>query len=167
MFITLHDTYLYNKTDIVEPDELKSIYLISIKIAEWLSKENAFAVSANQIGIKKSFFLVSRKAKNHGLRPGLYINPEYNSLTDKMVVSPEWCLSFPGRRFQILRYPEIEVKYTSSDGIQHTEDLKGTAARIFQHECDHLAGRPDDITARESAEKVKEIMEAQAVGNDK
>ncbi len=47
----------------------------------------------------------------------------------------------PGRRGEVLRYRDIDIRYTSPKTLTDTlERIQGFTAVIFQHECDHLDG---------------------------
>src|SRR5690606_31673773 len=52
----------------------------------------------------------------------------------------EGCLSIPGIREDIMRQPEIVMEYLDENFEKHTETFSGTAARIIQHEYDHIDG---------------------------
>ena len=52
----------------------------------------------------------------------------------------EGCLSIPGIRVDIDRHPEILIRYQDENFVQHEERYTGFAARIIQHEYDHLEG---------------------------
>ena len=52
----------------------------------------------------------------------------------------EGCLSIPDVREDVFRKPKITIEYQDEDFKMHTEILDGLAARVFQHEYDHLEG---------------------------
>lgn len=52
----------------------------------------------------------------------------------------EGCLSIPGIREDIARKPEIHISYVDENFMRHTETFSGIAARIIQHEYDHIEG---------------------------
>ncbi|QTE23651.1 peptide deformylase [Polaribacter cellanae] len=52
----------------------------------------------------------------------------------------EGCLSIPDVREDVFRKPKITVEYQDEDFKMHTETLDGLAARVFQHEYDHIEG---------------------------
>ena len=52
----------------------------------------------------------------------------------------EGCLSIPDVREDVFRQPEITIEYQDEDFKTHTETLNGLAARVFQHEYDHIEG---------------------------
>jgi peptide deformylase len=52
----------------------------------------------------------------------------------------EGCLSIPDVREDVSRQPKITIEYQDEDFKTHTEILEGLAARVFQHEYDHIEG---------------------------
>ncbi len=52
----------------------------------------------------------------------------------------EGCLSIPDVREDVFRQETITIKYQDENFKNHTETLSGLAARIFQHEYDHIEG---------------------------
>ena len=53
----------------------------------------------------------------------------------------EGCLSIPKIREDVLRKPTITVEYYDANFKKHTEVIDGLAARIVQHEYDHIDGK--------------------------
>jgi peptide deformylase len=52
----------------------------------------------------------------------------------------EGCLSIPDVREDVYRQPKVHIQYQDEDFNTHTEVLEGLAARVFQHEYDHIEG---------------------------
>ena len=52
----------------------------------------------------------------------------------------EGCLSIPDVREDVFRQPKITIEYQDEEFKIHTEILDGLAARVFQHEYDHIEG---------------------------
>ncbi|WP_299052363.1 peptide deformylase [uncultured Polaribacter sp.] len=52
----------------------------------------------------------------------------------------EGCLSIPDVREDVYRKPTITIEYLDENFKKHTEVLDGLAARVFQHEYDHIDG---------------------------
>lgn len=52
----------------------------------------------------------------------------------------EGCLSIPGIHEDVLREPKIRMRYVDEQFQPHVEEFEGIAARIIQHEYDHLDG---------------------------
>ena len=52
----------------------------------------------------------------------------------------EGCLSIPGIRADVYRPEKVTIRYLDIDWNEHTESYEGIAARIIQHEYDHIDG---------------------------
>ena len=52
----------------------------------------------------------------------------------------EGCLSIPDIREDVFRKEQINIEYQDENFIKQTKTLNGLAARIFQHEYDHIEG---------------------------
>jgi len=52
----------------------------------------------------------------------------------------EGCLSIPNIREDVIRKDTITIKYQDENFKEHTETLSGLAARVVQHEYDHIEG---------------------------
>jgi peptide deformylase len=72
----------------------------------------------------------------------LYVfNPQIISVSKEKTIESEGCLSFPNIWLPIERYDTIEVVYNNWIGDKIETKLTGLAARMFQHEVDHLDGK--------------------------
>ena len=56
------------------------------------------------------------------------------------VTMEEGCLSIPGLSENVVRPKKVHVKYLDEDFVEHDEWVDGYAARVMQHEFDHLEG---------------------------
>ena len=76
------------------------------------------------------------------------INPEITKFSEETISLEEGCLSFPGIHDKVSRAAKISIKYADGDFNEHEEEVEGFAARIVQHECEHLKGEVfiDDIS---------------------
>lgn len=52
----------------------------------------------------------------------------------------EGCLSIPDVREDVFRQEKITIEYQDENFENHTQVLTGLAARVFQHEYDHIEG---------------------------
>lgn len=52
----------------------------------------------------------------------------------------EGCLSIPDIREDVFRQESVTIEYQDENFDTHTETLTGLAARVFQHEYDHIEG---------------------------
>ena len=53
----------------------------------------------------------------------------------------EGCLSIPDIREDILRYQNVTISYYDENWKHHEETYNGLAARVIQHEYDHIEGK--------------------------
>ena len=58
-----------------------------------------------------------------------------------MVYLYEGCLSIPDIREDVHRQQTVRLSYYDEDWKHHEESFSGMAARIIQHEYDHIEGK--------------------------
>jgi len=70
----------------------------------------------------------------------VFINPVLLDETGTPWKFNEGCLSIPGVRDDVSRHAIINIRYQDENFVEQTETFSGIAARIIQHEYDHLEG---------------------------
>lgn len=70
----------------------------------------------------------------------VFINPKIINEEGEEWVFNEGCLSIPDVREDVFRKPKITIEYFDEEFKKHTQELDGLAARVFQHEYDHIEG---------------------------
>ncbi|MCO5275861.1 MAG: peptide deformylase [Flavobacteriales bacterium] len=70
----------------------------------------------------------------------VFINPYIVEEEGEEWAFEEGCLSIPGIREDVERQPKIVMQYMDEDFKEHEETFEGYAARVLQHEHDHLDG---------------------------
>jgi peptide deformylase len=70
----------------------------------------------------------------------VFINPKILDEEGEEWLFNEGCLSIPDVREDVSRQPKITIEYQDESFVTHTETLDGLAARVFQHEYDHIEG---------------------------
>ena len=70
----------------------------------------------------------------------VFINAQITEEEGDEWVFNEGCLSIPDIREDVFRQPKITIEYQDENFKKHTETLDGLAARVFQHEYDHIEG---------------------------
>lgn len=77
------------------------------------------------------------------------VNPVFLEKSEETVALEEGCLSLPGIHEKVARPVRIKVRYRDENWEVHEETLEGFAARVVQHECEHLSGHVfiDNISA--------------------
>jgi peptide deformylase len=115
----------------------------------------AAGLAAPQLGFGKRLFLYSWDRSTENLTA--VINPRYTPLSAASSCDWEMCFSaiFDDGSVDIAyvpRFESIHVHYWNEAKEKVTQTLEGYAARVFQHEYDHLEGivmvRRDDATLR-------------------
>ena len=69
-----------------------------------------------------------------------FINPKIVKEEGEEWAFSEGCLSIPEVREDVFRKEKITIQYLDENFIEHTKTLDGLAARVFQHEYDHIEG---------------------------
>ena len=69
-----------------------------------------------------------------------FINPEILTEEGEEWAFEEGCLSIPDIREDVFRQPDITMRYHDENFVEHTETFSGLAARVIQHEYDHIEG---------------------------
>lgn len=111
-----------------DPKELISA-MIKIMI-----ENNGIGLAGPQVGVLKRVFVMG-----HGEKFFACINPEILSAEGEER-GLEGCLSFPDLWMHVKRNKSVKVKYQMMSGEWLENTLEGLAARVFQHELDHLNG---------------------------
>ena len=74
-------------------------------------------------------------------QPLVFINPEFETLTEELDQYQEGCLSVPGFYENVERPQRVRVKALGRDGEPFEMVCEGLLAVCIQHECDHLNGK--------------------------
>jgi peptide deformylase len=113
----------------------------------FLERDDAVGLAAPQIGIGKriiAFRFRNFDQKDPGLRNEDYeilVNPRITQTRGEPVTEEEGCLSCPEIRVEISRHPEIKVRACDASGKKVSKRYLDFAARVVQHEMDHLDGK--------------------------
>lgn len=70
----------------------------------------------------------------------VFINPYIVDETGEEWLFEEGCLSIPNIREEVERQPSVTLQYQDERFKDHEETFEGFAARVIQHEHDHLDG---------------------------
>ncbi len=120
----------------------------------WETMYNAHGVglAAPQIGLSIRLFVIDASpfAESEELTveeqdvlngfKKVFINPQIIEETGDEFDFNEGCLSIPDVREDVFRKPNIKMTYLDENFDEHTEEFTGLAARVIQHEYDHIEG---------------------------
>jgi peptide deformylase len=103
-------------------------------------------LAAPQIGLSIRLFVIDAKSFEED-EPTLkdfkkvFINAQILKESGDKWAFNEGCLSIPEVREDISRQDTIRISYYDENWVQHDESFNGLAARIIQHEYDHIEGK--------------------------
>ncbi|PKP19369.1 MAG: peptide deformylase [Bacteroidetes bacterium HGW-Bacteroidetes-21] len=113
---------------------------------ETLEFSEGVGLAAPQVGFAIRLFIVDTHAFGDDYPEAIdfrrvFINAEILEENGEPWYFNEGCLSVPGIREDVLRKPEIKIRYVDETFTEHTETFSGIRARVIQHEYDHLEGK--------------------------
>lgn len=107
-------------------------------MTKFLRMFHAAGIAAPQVGLPFAMALVP--ADDERTKMICVINPVITRKSVKRSFNEEGCLSYPDCRVPVWRNQEIEVEFYDQTGEVRTGRVTGFAARVWQHEIDHLNG---------------------------
>ena len=107
-------------------------------LKENMTHYEGVGLSANQIGISERVFVMILHMETEEIIT--CFNPRIIKRYKDCGWFEEGCLSYPDEIINVNRPNRIVVKYEDEDKKEHKIKLDGFAARVFQHEFDHLEG---------------------------
>jgi peptide deformylase len=135
---------LRRKADPIPPDAIGSQALHETvgRMLDTLQHAGGVGLAAPQVFLSQRLFLAAfeRPTQQGVLDVEVFINPQVTPLTEEKEPGWEGCLSFSELTVLVPRYKSVRIDYTNRQGEARTLDLVGFAARVVQHENDHLDG---------------------------
>jgi peptide deformylase len=104
---------------------------------------NGVGLAAPQIGLSIRLFVIDgapfeeEEVKDF---KRVFINPKIIEETGETWKFNEGCLSIPGIREDVSRQDTLDIEYYDENWKKQRETITGLAARIVQHEYDHIEG---------------------------
>ena len=124
-------------------DDVRDVAELLDRMTGRLRDLNGAGLAAPQLGVSvKAVVVEVRKTDVFPDRPTTpliqMVNPEIVSRSDSTERGWEGCFSVPGLMGLVDRASSITVRYLSAAGGHCEERYSGYAARVVQHEIDHL-----------------------------
>uniref|UniRef100_A0A8D0GFK3 Peptide deformylase n=1 Tax=Sphenodon punctatus TaxID=8508 RepID=A0A8D0GFK3_SPHPU len=124
------------------------------KLVRVMRKEDCVGLSAPQLGVPLQVFVAEftkrqwqdnapglREAKQMAPFPlRVFVNPTMRVVESRLVTFPEGCMSICGFSACVPRYQAVHILGLNEAGEVTSWQASGWAARIVQHEMDHLQG---------------------------
>ena len=109
---------------------------------ETMYNASGVGLAAPQIGLPIRLFIVDTKADEEDeVFKKVFINAKILEETGEPWSFNEGCLSIPEVREDVMRKPDILISYYDENWKQHKTKVTGFAARVIQHEYDHIEGK--------------------------
>jgi len=107
------------------------------RMKDLMVEHKGVGLAGPQVGLTLRIFVASPSAKHEEAK--VYINP---TLTDEhgSEEGEEGCLSLPDIRIKVPRFQSLRIEALDVKGQPFSESLSDFAARVVQHENDHLDG---------------------------
>ncbi|TAG52612.1 MAG: peptide deformylase, partial [Runella slithyformis] len=137
----------------IDPHENLDLPKLVENMYETMYDSSGIGLAAPQIGMSVRLFIVDGTPLNenddedHEIDPTLegfkkvFVNPQMVQQEGDKWPFEEGCLSIPGVRADVHRPESLTIKYFDLEWNEHVEQYDGMAARIIQHEYDHLEGK--------------------------
>ena len=103
-----------------------------------MEREDGAGLAAPQVGESLRIFVTG--ADGRGVPRKAYINPVLVEVGGDFESVDEGCLSLPEIRGSVRRPTTVTIRALDVDGTEFTETSSEFAARVWQHEFDHLEG---------------------------
>jgi peptide deformylase len=140
-----------------------------------LREAKGIGLAAPQVFVNHRVFLSAAPPTNQGeplAEPEVFINPRIVAVSPARTLSWEGCLSFVELLVYVPRHQRIRIEYLDWRGEPKTCDLEGFAARVAQHENDHLDGiltLDRAVSSRHivKASEIEAVLEAEKKGEKK
>lgn len=107
---------------------------------ETMREYDGIGLAAPQVHQPLRLFVAGADNPDGGLPPVVMINPEIDLLGAAEEEDWEGCLSIPDVRGRVPRAVDIRVRSLDRHAAPQRMTARGFAARVIQHETDHLDG---------------------------
>lgn len=129
-----HPVLLGRATEVTDPTAVEIRQLI-LDMAETLVDAGGIGLAAPQVHAPLRLFLW-----RDGEEMRVLMNPEIMPLGEERATAWEGCLSIPGLRGKVERPARVAWRGLNHEGTPVQGEAEGIAARVLQHENDHLDG---------------------------
>lgn len=127
------------------PHDYEGLEELIANMFETMYNASGVGLAAPQVGLSIRLFVIDATVMADDYAEckdfkRAFINPHIVAESEETITLEEGCLSLPGISENVSRPVWVEVEYRDEAGEQHKERIEGYAARVFQHEYDHLEG---------------------------
>jgi len=132
------------------------------RMKDLMMEHKGVGLAAPQVGLSLRIFIASPTAKREDAKT--YINPVLSD-EEGNEEGEEGCLSLPDIRIKVPRFKSLRIEALDEHGQPFADNLEDYAARIVQHENDHLEGillldRMSPVAKLANRKKIKALEES-------
>ncbi len=135
---------LRSVSELIKPAEMKQYRALAESMVKHIKNPDngGVGLAAPQVGVNKRLIVISlmKTYDDETYRVIAMVNPEIIEHAENKVKWEEWCLSVPGETGDVERWNWVKVSFVDPEGRKYALRLESLAARIVQHEIDHLDG---------------------------
>ncbi|MCC5829369.1 MAG: peptide deformylase [Phycisphaeraceae bacterium] len=140
----------------------ETVVAVARRMLELMHQAPGVGLAAPQVGLNWRLFVACPSTNPED--DAVFINPSISPVGRQLAEYEEGCLSLPEIEVSVMRPAEVTIEATGLDGRTFQMSGDGLAARVWQHELDHLDGvliidraTPTDRLA--SQRKLRELEE--------
>ncbi|WP_026210261.1 peptide deformylase [Flexithrix dorotheae] len=127
----------------IEKDGDVDVKQLAEDMFETMYAASGVGLAGPQIGLDLRIFVVDAEPMDEENLQGfkkVFINAQILEETGDDWGFEEGCLSIPNIREEVIRPEKVKINYFDENWEEHTEEFDGLAARVIQHEYDHIDG---------------------------
>ncbi len=126
----------------LDPSEVRSATLQKFidDMMETMIEYEGVGLAAPQVHEGLRIFVAGLEGEDGRMQVIPFVNPSVTPASEQMVDDWEGCLSIPDIRGRVPRHHAVRVSALDRKGKPFEMTLEGFAARVIQHETDHLDG---------------------------
>ena len=109
------------------------------RMSALMKDANGVGLAATQVGVLRRVFVFQRERDSEE-EPIALVNPEIVDRSEETVSDDEGCLSLQGVLVPVERNASVVIAGRDVEGNEQRLELEELAARVVQHELDHLDG---------------------------
>ena len=127
---------------LLEPSEIAgpAFQQLIDDMIETMQEYQGIGLAGPQVHESVRLFVAGVDDPEAAVPPVVMVNPEISPLGDSTEDDWEGCLSIPDIRGRVSRIVDIRVQSLDRRGRKQSMTASGFAARVIQHETDHLDG---------------------------
>ncbi|XP_034829996.1 peptide deformylase, mitochondrial-like [Maniola hyperantus] len=139
----------------LEKIKTKEIKSVIEKLSYVMDRYGSVGMAAPQVGVNLRIFVMRLtekqitemsaeviKLRNISVVPyTVFVNPQLKVMDYQKVIQPEGCESVKFFNAEVARYNAVQITGYNQEGESISQLYNGWAARIAQHEIDHLDGK--------------------------